>query len=99
MKETLAGLSVGESATVVENHTAGSMRRRLLDIGLVEGTGVTCAFQSPAGDPVAYRVRGAIIALRKEVGRKISVLRCDEKTLSCGVMKYGVKTTKKNRKH
>ena len=42
----------------------GSMRRRLLDIGLVEGTRVECVGVSPLGDPSAYLIRGAVIAIR-----------------------------------
>lgn len=34
------------------------MRRRLLDIGLIPGTRVTCTAVSPAGDPAAYLIRG-----------------------------------------
>jgi len=44
----------------------GMERRRLLDLGLVPGTRVVAEFASPAGDPVAYRVRGALIALRTQ---------------------------------
>ena len=40
------------------------MARRLLDLGLVPGTRVACVARSPTGDPAAYRVRGAVIALR-----------------------------------
>ena len=40
------------------------MRRRLLDIGLVENTRVECVGQSPSGDPKAFLIRGAVIALR-----------------------------------
>ena len=42
----------------------GALRRRLLDIGLIPGTRVTCTAVSPAGDPAAYLIRGAVIALR-----------------------------------
>mgnify|MGYP001181001857 CR=1 FL=1 len=41
-----------------------SVRRRLLDIGLVEGTEVECVGRSPGGDPAAYLIRGAVIAIR-----------------------------------
>ena len=37
-----------------------------MDIGLVEGTPVECLRKSPAGDPKAYLIRGAVIAIRKE---------------------------------
>lgn len=40
------------------------MRRRLMDIGLIVGTRVTCVGRSPGGDPAAYAIRGAIIAIR-----------------------------------
>ena len=46
------------------NTTLMQMRRRLLDIGLIPGTRVTCTAVSPAGDPAAYLIRGAVIALR-----------------------------------
>ena len=39
---------------------------RLEDIGLVPGTKVTCLQKSPLGDPVAFRIRGAVIALRSD---------------------------------
>ena len=57
-------LRVGESGVVA--HVAGerAMCRRLFDLGLVPGTTVTCTAVSPAGDPAAYLIRGAVIALR-----------------------------------
>jgi ferrous iron transport protein A len=48
-------------------------RRRLLDLGLIPGTVVEAIGKSPAGDPVAYRIRGAVIALRREEGRRVFI--------------------------
>ncbi|BBF43684.1 ferrous iron transport protein A [Lachnospiraceae bacterium KM106-2] len=59
-------LKIGEGATIRTLLTSGSMRRRLLDIGLVENTHVECVGRSPAGDPAAYFIRGAVIAIRSE---------------------------------
>lgn len=59
-------LKPGESAVVKEIKTEGSMRRRLLDIGLVENTQVECLGRSPGGDPSAYLIRGAVIAIRAQ---------------------------------
>ena len=56
----------GQTVRVRELLSTGSMRRRLLDIGLIEGTDVACLQKSPAGDPVAYLIRGAVIAIRSE---------------------------------
>jgi len=39
----------------------------------VPGTRVRAEFKSPAGDPVAYRVRGALIALRSQQADMICV--------------------------
>lgn len=60
----LYGLSPGERGTVKEITLTGSMRRRLQDIGLIPGTPVECVGKSPLGDPSAYLIRGAVIALR-----------------------------------
>ncbi len=57
-------LRPGESAIVAGLETRGPMRRRLLDLGLVENTRVECLGRSPGGDPSAYLIRGAVIALR-----------------------------------
>lgn len=61
---TLISLKPGQHATVCALDASGDMRRRLQDIGLIAGTQVTCIERSPLGDPVAYSIRGALIALR-----------------------------------
>lgn len=65
-KYSLNTLKEGESGVVCSLNATGSIRRRLLDIGLIEGTKVECLLKSPLGDPVAYKIRGAVIALRVE---------------------------------
>lgn len=62
----LNSLKVGECGQIKEITTTGTMRRRLLDIGLVEDTHVECLGRSPSGDPSAYLIRGAVIAIRSE---------------------------------
>ena len=64
MNPSLNTLRVGESALVSHIEAEPAMRRRLLELGLVPGARVTCAAVSPAGDPAAYLIRGAVIALR-----------------------------------
>jgi DtxR family Mn-dependent transcriptional regulator len=73
--ETLADLEHGEEARVLGIHTGlqGPQRRRLLDLGLVPGTVVEAELTSATGDPVAYRVRGALIALRDDQARWVQV--------------------------
>ena len=47
---SLNSLRVGQSARVSHIEAEPAMRRRLLDIGLIPGTRVTCTAVSPAGD-------------------------------------------------
>ncbi|NLG37145.1 MAG: ferrous iron transport protein A [Clostridiales bacterium] len=64
---------VGVRAKVKMLVSDGSVRRRLLDLGLILDTDVEALLKSPSGDPTAYRFRGAVIALRSEVANKIMV--------------------------
>ena len=59
-------LKVGQRGTVSQLLSDTSMRRRLQDIGLIEGTKVECIQKSSSGDPIAFLIRGAFIALRTE---------------------------------
>ena len=70
---TLTALREGERARVAALLTEGGMRRRMQDIGLIEGTPVECLQKSPSGDPVAYLIRGAVIALRREDSGRVMV--------------------------
>ena len=62
----LSGLNLGQRALVLDINSNDGMRRRLQDLGLTKGTEVSCVQKSPLGDPVAYLIRGAVIALRHE---------------------------------
>ncbi|MBE6767859.1 MAG: ferrous iron transport protein A [Ruminococcaceae bacterium] len=72
---TLAALSVGESGVVCALDTDDAMRRRLWDMGMVEGTSVQCLFRAPSGDPTAYAVRGAVLALRRRDAAAVTLCR------------------------
>ena len=63
---SLNDMKPGDHAVVSQLKSTGSMRRRLLDIGLVENTEVECLGRSPGGDPTAFLIRGAVIAIRSE---------------------------------
>ncbi|GJQ21277.1 MAG: hypothetical protein HBSIN02_16320 [Bacteroidia bacterium] len=67
-RKTLASLKPGEMAVVTGISPAcrGLQRRRLMDLGVVPGTRIAAELRSATGDPTAYRIRGATIALRRE---------------------------------
>ena len=75
---SLSEMQPGQRARITELTASGSIRRRLLDIGLVEGTEIKCVGKSPAGDPAAFYIRGAIIAIRSEDGSNVIAEVTDE---------------------
>ena len=67
-------LPVGQEGRVTSLASSGIQHSRMLDLGLIQGTRVRALQKSPSGDPVAYFIRGAVIALRKEDAQKIMVM-------------------------
>ena len=68
MVRTLNELRPGESARVrgLLPDDGRNIVSRLMDLGVTRGARVRCLFAAPSGEPRAYRVRGAAIALRRE---------------------------------
>ncbi len=73
----LSALKPGEQGRVVNISPAckGAERRRMMDLGIVPGTIIKVEMVSPSGDPTAYLIRGALIALRREQAALINVSR------------------------
>ncbi|NLK44163.1 MAG: ferrous iron transport protein A [Tissierellia bacterium] len=69
----LSSLAIGEKGIVKKLTSNDLMRRRLLDLGLINNTIVEALHKSPFGDPVAFLIRGAVIALRSEVASMILI--------------------------
>ena len=69
----LSTLPLGKKCKVKNLISEGLIRRRMLDLGLIDGTEVESLQKSPSGDSVAYLIRGAVIALRSEVASMILV--------------------------
>lgn len=70
---TLDKVPTGDFAIIVAVDTQHSLKQRLYDIGLVPDTKIKVIHQSPSGNPRAYLVRGAVIALRNCDAQKITV--------------------------
>ncbi len=71
----LTTLELGASAKVqgLDGTLQGYTRRRLLDLGLTKGAQITAEYRSFLGDPVAYRVRGSLIALRQDQAQHVLI--------------------------
>ena len=71
-------LAPGHQAWVGELSAQGELRRRLRDLGFDPGAQGECLGRSPLGDPAAYRVRGAVVALRRRDAQLIALRRGEE---------------------
>lgn len=63
---SLSEIPTGAYCQIAAVELEGLLRRRVLDLGMIPGTSVQCVRRSPAGDPIAFAVRGCTIALRRE---------------------------------
>ena len=69
----LCDVPEGQQARIVMLSCKEATRRRFLDLGMIKGTKVVPLYRSPAGNPTAYLVRSAVIAIRGEDAAEISV--------------------------
>ncbi|NJP41301.1 ferrous iron transport protein A [Oscillospiraceae bacterium HV4-5-C5C] len=70
---TMDQLKPGQQARVRRLRADGSMRRRLQDLGLTPGNEVCCRLISPLGDPTAYEICGALIAIRRDDAKTVEL--------------------------
>ncbi len=66
-------LNIGDCGKILYLENEGSIRRRLQDIGVVSGTEIECVLKAPSGDPTAFLIKGAVIAIREDDSKKIYV--------------------------
>ena len=69
----LSEVETNEICKVCSLLAKGNERRRLLDLGLIQGTKIEVLNKSPSGDPTSYFIRGVVIALRSDCAKKIIV--------------------------
>lgn len=62
--KNLNDIRPGECAVVKRVTGGGDIHRRLIELGLTPGARVECVGKSPGGDPKAFIIRGAVIAIR-----------------------------------
>ena len=69
----LSELNRGEKGRIVKIGGTGSIRRRLLDMGLVSGSDIEMERVAPLGDPIEIKVKGYNLSLRKEEAANIQI--------------------------
>lgn len=70
---SLNDIKPGEKAKISSVKSTGSIRRRLLDMGFTENSVIECVGKSPLGDPTAFLIRGAVVAIRSEDCKNILI--------------------------
>lgn len=75
----LSDLKKGEVGSIKELDVDGDIRRRLQDMGFVNGSRIKCVGKSPLGDPKAYLIKGSVIAMRRECAAHIFLERITDK--------------------
>lgn len=71
---TLNEVRLNEEVKIKKINCTGNVKRRILDLGMIEGTKIKPVLKSPLGDPTAYEVRGSLISLREEESRNIEII-------------------------
>lgn len=61
---TLKDLKVGKSAVVTAIRTTGSLKKRLVDMGLTPGVTLYVRKVAPLGDPIQISLRGYELLIR-----------------------------------
>ena len=73
MAMTLDCADIGNLYRITTIDCDGKQRRRYFDLGMIPGTRLEKILISAAGDPAAYRVRGAVFSLRRDDAKHIFV--------------------------
>ncbi len=74
----LADLASGEKAVIVRVHGHGSFRKRLIEMGFIQGKEIRVVLNAPLRDPIEYEIIGYKISLRREEARQIEVVTEEE---------------------
>lgn len=78
METTLDKLPIKKVGIIKKINTKSNVKRRLLDLGMIENSSIKALYKSPLGDPTAYLIKGSVIALRKEDTKNINIKYCGD---------------------
>ncbi|MDO9545951.1 MAG: DtxR family transcriptional regulator [Pelolinea sp.] len=71
--KTLKDLKIGQTGVVVRVKGKGSIKQRMMDMGLVSGSEVKVIRVAPLGDPIEISLKGYNLSLRKSEAQDIVV--------------------------
>lgn len=73
MKTTLEKTPLYTCCTVENINCTSQIKTRLQDLGIIPTTTITPILKSICSDPIAYEVRGTMLAIRNDDAKKISI--------------------------
>ena len=74
----LSSLQTGEVGIIVKVSGHGGFRKRIIEMGFIEGKQVEVLLNAPLRDPVKYKIMGYEVSLRHSEADQIEVVRLDE---------------------
>lgn len=74
----LSELKTGEKGVIVRVNGHGSFRKRLIEMGFIQGKEVTVVLNAPLMDPIEYEIIGYKVSLRREEAKMIEVVSEEE---------------------
>ena len=74
----LSALRTGETGIIVKVSGHGGFRKRIIEMGFIEGKQVEVLLNAPLRDPVKYKIMGYEVSLRHSEADQIEVVHLDE---------------------
>lgn len=71
--ETLDKVKAGQSVIVKKIRGTGPVKKRLMDMGITQGTEITVVKLAPLGDPIEMKLRGYDLSIRKADAELVEV--------------------------
>lgn len=75
--ERLSTMMPGEKVRVVKLDTQGTLKKKIMDMGITKGTVIQIVKFAPLGDPMEILVRGYNLSIRKQDAQGIIVERVE----------------------
>ena len=69
----LSELKIGEIKVITKVNGEGSLRHRLLEMGIIPGTKIMITKKAPLGDPIQIHIRGYELSIRTDDANYIEV--------------------------
>jgi len=73
MELKLSDLEPGQRGVVARIGGSGTIRRRIMDMGIVKGSKIKVVRRAPLGDPIEFEIRDYNLSLRKREAEKVYV--------------------------